>query len=388
MESKFPEGDAILNIGHDGFTDGDEGTGRLTLRNGAVINFDAGDAHFCLSVGGGAGSIAQLYVTGGSVIEMDVANAMTAGPNARSATSAHRSGLVVIDGPDVRDPPSRFRRNWLRRNFDNFSLPGGHGTLMLNNGAQITVDNSWWLGPAARSVAGTGRSTAAIVLTMAARSTCATAPFGTFDVNSDVFIENAGNGIFLDIGANDGNANTQDGDLIRFNGGLVPTRRPVHRDDQRARRLQIRHRRNARDRRTQWQRLQSADLRGHQPACRLRLLCRLLPTANAGEIVVQALNSGLNGGFGTLDFGAGWSSRLGLYNASTNNGTVFGGRLGHGGVATNVDQFLGTNLNDMLRITVAGSGSRAFTLDGRGGADNLLGGAGADRLFGGAGNER
>ena len=69
-------GDVVLNIGHDGFTDGDDsGTGRLTLRNGAVINFDPGDqAVSNLSVGGGAGSVAQLYVTGGSVIETDVAN--------------------------------------------------------------------------------------------------------------------------------------------------------------------------------------------------------------------------------------------------------------------------------------------------------------------------
>ena len=37
-------GDVVLNIGHDGFVDGDDsGTGRLTLRNGAVINFNPGN---------------------------------------------------------------------------------------------------------------------------------------------------------------------------------------------------------------------------------------------------------------------------------------------------------------------------------------------------------
>jgi Ca2+-binding RTX toxin-like protein len=110
--------------------------------------------------------------------------------------------------------------------------------------------------------------------------------------------------------------------------------------------------------------------------------------ANPNEIVIQALNSGTAGGIGILDFGlAGPAAGL-SYNATANNGFAWGGRLGaDGGSVTNVDQFLGTNLNDTLRITTPGNGSRAFTLYGRGGNDNLLGGAGNDRLYGEVGND-
>ena len=36
-------------------------------------------------------------------------------------------------------------------------------------------------------------------------------------------------------------------------------------------------------------------------------------------------------------------------------------------------------------MTITGTAPRAFTLDGRGGADNMLGGAGVDTLIGGTG---
>ena len=109
--------------------------------------------------------------------------------------------------------------------------------------------------------------------------------------------------------------------------------------------------------------------------------------SNPGEVVIQALNSGAAGGIGILDFGLAGPAAVVLYNATANNGTVYGGRLGAGGSAANVDWFFGTNLNDVLMISAPGNGSRTFRLDGRAGADNLLGGAGADSLYGGAGND-
>jgi Ca2+-binding RTX toxin-like protein len=213
--------------------------------------------------------------------------------------------------------------------------------------------------------------------------------FGNFDINGDVFIENAGNSIFLDIGANDGNVNTLDGDLISLTGDL---------NSNAAGRFVVTI--NAID--------------GFKFGIgETRVIAELNGSSNAntptfavtgqhvdfafyggsllaapGKIVIEALNSGALGGIGTLDFGTAGPGASLAYNASANNGTVFGGRFGpDGGSAANVDQFLGTNLNDALQITVAGNGSRAFVLDGRGGNDNMLGGAGADRLLGGAGND-
>ena len=93
------QGAAVINIGHDGFFNGDDfGVGRLTLRDGAVINFDAGAGEFSLlEVGGAAGSVAQLYLSGGSVIDMnaggDATGELYIGYN--GATNA----AVTINGP-------------------------------------------------------------------------------------------------------------------------------------------------------------------------------------------------------------------------------------------------------------------------------------------------
>ena len=225
---------------------------------------------------------------------------------------------------------------------------------------------------------------------MAARSTCATAHFGDFDVNSDVFIENAGNGIFLDIGANDLNANTQDGDLIRFNGGFSSNA---------AGRFTVTI--NALDGFKfgigETRVIAELNVSGFNPPtfavtnqhADFAFYAGFLPTAAPNEIVVQALNSGTTGGLGILDFGT-WLVRPPRLPTMPSRTTAPYSAAAWGRLVasppTSTSSW-GTNLNDTLRITVAGNSSRAFTLDGRGGVDNLLGGAGADRLVGGAGND-
>ena len=387
-----------INIGHEGAANGtNSGTGRLTLRNGATINYSPFDnSGSSLSVGGGTGSVGQLYVTSGSVIEMDAVNPNNSFSDMLIGYFGAASALVVLDGAgaeirhadfigigyDARDPNSK---------------AGGHGTLLLNNGAQITVDNVMVAG--AGGVVGGFNGTingnlvnanADLVLTAGGRIDLRDGQFGNFDVNADVFVNGAGNGIFLDIGANDLNVNTQDGDLIRFNGNFdsSPTGQFL---------VTINALNNFKfgvgDTRV------VAEVNGggnsNPPTFAVTgqhadfaFYAGSLPTANPNEVVIEALNSGATGGLGIVDFGVAGPGAVASYNATTNNGAVFGGRFGSdGGSVVNIDRFLGTNLNDTLRITVAGNGSRAFTIDGRNGNDTLTGGAGNDTLIGGIGND-
>ena len=85
-------------------------------------------------------------MTGGSVIDMDVANADDAQARMQIGYFGASSALVVIDGPDAEIRHLDFLGIGFA-STDNASLPGGHGALTVTNGAQITVDNFMVVGP-------------------------------------------------------------------------------------------------------------------------------------------------------------------------------------------------------------------------------------------------
>ena len=376
-----------ISIGHDGAADGtDSGTGRMTLRNGATVNFNHADGvGSSFSVGGGAGSVAQLYVTSGSVIDMDVTNS---GASFSDLLIGYRgaTALVVIDGPGAEIRHADFIGIGYQAG-DSYSKPGGHGALQLRNGAQITVDDIMVVG-AGGLVGGLNASINGNVnLSGGGHIDLRDGRFGNFDVNGNVFIEGTGNQILLEIGANDGNPGTQDGDLIRFNSDF---------DSSATGQFSVTVEAFNGFKFTAGEQRIVAETNGggnsNQPTFAVTgqhadfaFYAGGLPTFGANEIVVEALNSGLTGGLGIVDFLAASPGATVSYNATANNGFVDGGRFD--GTVGNIDQFLGTNSADSLRITTAGNGSRGFTLDGRGGVDNLLGGAGVDTLIGGAGGD-
>jgi Ca2+-binding RTX toxin-like protein len=296
------------------------------------------------------------------------------------------AALVVIDGPDAEIQDLDYVGVGFN-DQDPYSL-AGHGTLLVTNGAQITSNQAVVVGAGGTVGGFDGTITSTLYLTGGGLIDLRDGQFGNFDINGDTFVDGAGNQILGDIGANDSNPLTQDGDLIRFNGNFSSTA-----DGQFLVTL------NALDgfKFGVGETRIIGELNGGGDAnaptfavtnqhADFAFYGGTLP-GNPGKIVIQALNSGATGGLGIVDFGAGNPAATANYNAVANNGFVSGGRFGVGGSATNVDQFLGTNFNDVLRITTPGNGSRAFTLDGRGGADYLLGGAGADTLIGGAGGD-
>ena len=194
----------------------------------------------------------------------------------------------------------------------------------------------------------------------------------------------------LDIGADDGNGETQDGDLIRFNGDFnsslnghfLVTINTINGFKFTAGETRV-----------------IAEVNGggnsNPPTFAVTgqhadfaFYAGGLPTTRAEPDRRRSVEQRLDGRARHRRFRSGGVRPPTVdYDATANNGFVFGGRFGDGGSVSNIDRFLGTNFNDTLRITVAGNGSRAFMLDGRGGGDNLLGGAGADTLIGGAGGD-
>ena len=112
------------------------------------------------------------------------------------------NALVTIDGPD-----SEIRNlDYIGIGYDassSFSQPGGHGALRLNNGAQITTGIDGMRVGTGGTVGGWNGTIngGEIVLTGGGQIDLRDGQFGSFVVNSDVFVNGPGNSLFLDMGA-------------------------------------------------------------------------------------------------------------------------------------------------------------------------------------------
>ena len=95
--------------------------------------------------------------------------------------------------------------------------------MILDNGAQLVVDRLMVVGTGGSVGGFDGTVDGHVEVRDGGQIDLRDDDFGNFAFNGEVFIRNVGNTVFLDMGADDGNASTQDGDLIFFNGDLNST---------------------------------------------------------------------------------------------------------------------------------------------------------------------
>ena len=352
----------------------DIGQGSLVLQNEAELLFRA-SANANLNVGEGLGSTGSLTVRSGSVIDFD-ANATPAVVATLAIGAAGATGASVTvsgDGSVIRDA-DRVLVGYVATEGD--SRPGGSGALFLRDGARLELASGGYLSIGAGGVLGGDGGTVQGNVRLAGSATLDLRDngFGRFVVDGDVRVTGSGNTIQLEMNG----SYTEDLDLgkldlagqlaikvsalggYKMSAGQIRTMMTV--DD-------------VSGTMPTWSVSgQHADFSWYGGA----------RVDRAGQLVLQALNSGTTGGDGTLDYGTGTSAGTLAYSTSTKSGTVKGGVFGaDGGQAYNVDRILGTKGGDTFVI----SGSKAInlTLDGRAGNDKITGGAGADTILGGDG---
>ena len=371
---------ASLNIGHAGTANGaDSGFGTMTVQNGAHVDFNV-ETKSDLAIGGGEGSTAMLVVRGGGVIDMNAGNDPNVVAAMKIGTRGAASATVILDGATSKI----LHLDYVGVGYspdDSFGVAGGHGTLLVRNGASLGVDSALVIGAGGMLGGLNGTVVGNVKLAGGARVDLRDGKIGVFTVNGDLFVNRAANSLTIDVasgGANDRLVlhkfgTTAGGELginlnmlggFKFAAGETRTVISMTGVD-------------AGSNRPSWsvggQHVDFAYYGGRLDS-------------DAGKFFFKALNSGATGGIGVLDFGAAKPAGALIYDATANHGVVTGGQFtAAGGRVYNADQFLGTNLGDTLTIT--GAAPRSFTLDGRGGADALTGGMGLDRLVGGSGDD-
>lgn len=379
--------DGGLHVGTDNHHDGgDAGNGTLTVASGGRLGFETVEATY-FSIGGGSGSQGSVVVASGGRIDLDVLHSHDRA-SMRIATGAGGSGSLLITGANsvVRGV------DYIGIGFipgDPYGAPGGSGSLIINDGGALFTDTDGTgraglieVGAGSRIGGRGGLLVGDLELESGGSLDLRDGQVGSFTQQGDLGAYGLGNSAAFEFGAA-GN------DRFETNGW-------VWLDDEIT--------------------ITLASLNGYKFAAgEVRTLItaadgidgaappRATVTGQHSDFSyyagldaagrnfrIEALNSGAVGGTGVVDFStAGGTVANFWYDATTGSGYAWGGRFGTwGGYVHNVDLVLGTNLGDSLRVTTAGNGSRTFRLDGRGGADDLLGGAGADVLDGGRGMDR
>jgi serralysin len=364
--------DARILIGDNGDHEHD-GEGALTLRNGSTINFNT-HTESRLEVGAATIGSGKLFMSGGSVIDLDAANDPAAEGILRIGTGG--IGTVVLDGAgtEIKGIDHAYI-GYIPG--DSASAPGCLGDLFIRNGAQITVSDVIQVGGGG-GLGGNGTVIGSAELLGNANIELRGQGFGPFTITGDLSVDALQNRFNVDVGAGAGNNDVLDVDdysttatgqltiILDVLGGYKFAANEV---------------RTIVDFNTRSGNLPNFSVNNQHAD--FAYYGGTLP-GNPGEFVFEALNSGATGGLGVIDFGTAGPLATVLYDATANGGSAKGGVYGaFGGFAYNVDRFLGTNLNDTLTIT--GTTARAFSFDGRGGNDTINGGAGVDNVVGGIG---